>query len=111
LQAIYREILKDPRDHALTRKRMRFALTLAALVIDAAAARRSVFWAASFIGHPAPLFPYKYPVLFSVSVTFVVIITVSLLDRSEHARQEALAFDELVVRAETGVGAEVPAAH
>ncbi|MGE0484975.1 MAG: cation acetate symporter [Gammaproteobacteria bacterium] len=63
------------------------------------------------LGHPAPLFPYKYPALFSVSASFLTMIGVSLLDHSARARAERAAFDEQLVRAQTGVMIAPPAAH
>ena len=63
------------------------------------------------LGNAQAVFPYKYPALFSMSAAFVVIIVVSLLDRSPRAAQEAVAFDEQYVRSTTGIGAAAAAKH
>jgi cation/acetate symporter len=53
-----------------------------------------------------PLFPYKYPALFSMVVAFLGTWFFSLLDDSEAARQERAAFAAQDVRCQTGIGAE-----
>lgn len=63
------------------------------------------------LGNAAPLFPYKYPALFSMTVTFVTMIVVSLLDKSERAKAELASFDDQFVRSQTGLGAEGAVQH
>lgn len=45
------------------------------------------------LGHDRPVFPYKYPALFSMPIAFASIWLVSTLDRSRRAAAEAAAFD------------------
>jgi cation/acetate symporter len=63
------------------------------------------------LGNEAPLFPYKYPALFSMTISVVTMVVVSLLDNSERARREIEAFDDQFVRSQTGLGAEGAARH
>jgi cation/acetate symporter len=56
-------------------------------------------------------FPYDNPALFSMTIAFVGIWAVSLLDRSRVARNEHAAFGAQYVRSQTGLGAEGAAAH
>jgi cation/acetate symporter len=63
------------------------------------------------LGHPAALFPYDNPALFSMPLAFVVIWLVSKADGSRRARLEQAAFDAQFVRAETGIGAAGAHAH
>lgn len=52
----------------------------------------------------APVFPYDYPTLISMPLAFVVIVVVSLMDRSPRAAQDKAGFPAQEVRAETAVG-------
>jgi cation/acetate symporter len=63
------------------------------------------------LGNAAPIFPYKYPALFSMTISFGTMIVVSLLDRGERGRREVAAFDDQFVRSQTGLGAEAPTQH
>ncbi len=63
------------------------------------------------LGNAAPIFPYKYPTVFSMPAAFVVIWLVSLTDKSARAARERAAFPAQYVRSETGVGAEKAAAE
>ncbi|MEQ8660652.1 MAG: cation/acetate symporter ActP [Gammaproteobacteria bacterium] len=63
------------------------------------------------LGNATPVFPYKYPALFSMLASFAVTMGVSLLDRSAAAAQEARAFDHQYVRSITGMGAAEAARH
>ncbi|MGE3772423.1 MAG: cation/acetate symporter ActP [Gammaproteobacteria bacterium] len=63
------------------------------------------------LGHAAPLFPYKYPALFSMTISSVTMIVVSLLDKSERGRKEVEAFEDQFVRSQTGLGAEGATRH
>ncbi|MGR9091155.1 MAG: cation acetate symporter [Gammaproteobacteria bacterium] len=62
------------------------------------------------LGNERAIFPYKYPALFSMSATFISIFVCSLLDR-RGAAESARNFDEQLVRAHTGIGAEGAAEH
>lgn len=57
------------------------------------------------------LFPYASPALFSMTIAFVTIIVVSLLDRSRRAAIDRAGFLSQQVRSETGIGAAMAAAH
>lgn len=63
------------------------------------------------LGHESPVFPYKYPALFSMLASFAVTMVVSVLDRSPAAAEEARAFDHQYVRSITGMGAAEAARH
>jgi cation/acetate symporter len=63
------------------------------------------------LGNAEAIFPYKYPALFSMSIAFATIIIVSCLDNSTQAKKEVAAFDDQLVRAQTGFGAEGTAQH
>ena len=52
----------------------------------------------------APVFPYDYPTLISMPLAFVVIVVVSIMDRSPRAAQDKAGFPAQEVRAETAVG-------
>ena len=47
------------------------------------------------LGHAKPVFPYEYPALYSMPVSFIAIIIFSLTDRSATAVKDRKAFDEL----------------
>ena len=63
------------------------------------------------LGFAEPIFPYKNPALFSMTVAFLGIWIGSVLDNSENARQEHAAFVAQDVRCQTGIGAEGAASH
>ncbi len=63
------------------------------------------------LGNAAPIFPYKYPALFSMAISFAVMIVVSLRDGSARGRREVAAFDDQFVRSQTGLGAEGAVHH
>ncbi|MEX2480750.1 MAG: cation acetate symporter [Gammaproteobacteria bacterium] len=63
------------------------------------------------LGYEEAIFPYKYPALFSMIASFVITMTVSLLDRSDGARRERAAFDHQYVRSVTGMGASSAVRH
>ncbi|GJD36210.1 cation acetate symporter [Methylobacterium aerolatum] len=67
-------------------------------------------WVTTF-GHPAALFPYDNPALFSMPLAFATIFVVSLMDRSRRAQRERAAFEAQYVRSETGIGAAGAHAH
>ncbi|MDP3439351.1 MAG: cation acetate symporter, partial [Azonexus sp.] len=57
------------------------------------------------------LFPYTSPCLFSMTLAFVTIWLVSVLDNSEQAKKERALFPDQKTRSETGVGASVSSGH
>jgi cation/acetate symporter len=63
------------------------------------------------LGNPEPLFPYKYPALFSMAISFGTMVIVSLLDGSERGKREVALFDDQFVRSQTGLGAEGATQH
>ena len=56
-------------------------------------------------------FPYTSPALFSMTIAFVTIWVVSLLDRSDQAALERAAFPAQQVRSETGLGSDSASGH
>ncbi|NOQ29512.1 MAG: sodium/solute symporter [Helicobacteraceae bacterium] len=63
------------------------------------------------LGNAEAIFPYKYPALFSVSVSFAAIWFFSVTDNSDNAKQEHKAFEAQFIRSETGIGAEGASEH
>ncbi|MDD2400113.1 MAG: cation/acetate symporter ActP, partial [Sulfurovum sp.] len=63
------------------------------------------------LGNAAPIFPNKYPALFSVTVAFIGIWFFSATDKSADAQAEIEAFEAQDVRSQTGIGAEGASAH
>jgi len=63
------------------------------------------------LGNETPIFPYKYPALFSVTVAFVAIWFFSITDKSDNAKKEIEAFDAQDIRSQTGIGAEGAVNH
>lgn len=63
------------------------------------------------LGNETPIFPYKYPALFSMIVAFSGIYFFSVSDKSDTAAKEREAFDTQYFRAQTGIGAEKAAKH
>ncbi|WP_345974795.1 cation acetate symporter [Sulfurimonas sp. HSL3-7] len=63
------------------------------------------------LGNAEAIFPYKYPALFSVVVSFIGIWFFSITDKSEGVAQEIEAFEAQYVRAQTGIGAEGATEH
>ena len=56
------------------------------------------------LGYEDPIFPYKYPALFSVTTAFVCIWFFSITDNSEQAKKERELFEIQDVRCQTGIG-------
>ena len=69
-----------------------------------------IVWVQIF-GYETPVFPYKYPALFSVTVAFVGIWFFSITDNSEDAKREREAFEAQDIRSQTGIGAEGASSH
>ncbi len=67
-------------------------------------------WVESF-GFANPIFPYKYPAIFALALSFSGSILGSLLDRSPRAAAERAAFRDQYIRSQTGVGAEAASVH
>jgi len=63
------------------------------------------------LGNAEAIFPYKYPALFSVTVSFVSIWFFSVTDNSQGAKDEQVMFEAQYVRAQTGIGAEGASEH
>jgi len=63
------------------------------------------------LGNAEAIFPYKYPALFSVTVSFASIWFFSVTDNSDEAKAEQEMFDAQYVRAQTGIGAEGASEH
>jgi len=63
------------------------------------------------LGNAEAIFPYKYPALFSVTVSFVGIWFFSITDSSHDAEAERAAFEAQYIRSQTGIGAEGASEH
>lgn len=57
------------------------------------------------LGNAEPLFPYKHPALFSVTIAFIAIWFFSKIDNSQRAKEEKELFKAQDIRANTGIGA------
>lgn len=57
------------------------------------------------LGNAEPIFPYKYPALFSVVTAFVLIWLFSVTDKSEQGKKERALFEHQFIRSQTGIGA------
>ena len=69
-----------------------------------------VVWVDIF-GNNEAIFPYKYPALFSMIVTFVGIWIFSKTDKSKNSTAEKKLFESQYFRSQTGVGIDKPNAH
>ena len=69
-------------------------------------------WEAVF-GNPkgSALFPYVSPAFFTIPLAFFCCWLFSVTDKSKTATTEQAAFDAQYVRSQTGIGADVAAAH
>lgn len=65
----------------------------------------------SIFGAEAPLFPYDYPALFTMTAAFVFMVLVSLMDRSAGAVQDKEKFDSQLVAAELAVNVAASRQH
>jgi len=63
------------------------------------------------MGNKDAIFPYDHPALFSMSAAFFVTWLMSVTDKSAQAKNEAEAFEEQYIRAQTGLGAASASAH
>jgi len=69
-----------------------------------------VVWVDIF-GNNEAIFPYKYPALFSMIVSFVGIWFFSRTDKSKNSMAEKKLFESQYFRSQTGVGIDKPNAH
>jgi len=69
-----------------------------------------VVWVDIF-GNNEAIFPYKYPALFSMIVTFVGIWFFSKTDKTKTSTVEKKLFESQYFRSQTGVGIDKPNAH
>ena len=58
-----------------------------------------------------PIFPYKYPALFSMSVTFLGIWFFSMIDKSKDAQFVKSKFNSQFFRSQTGIGIDKAVKH
>ena len=58
-----------------------------------------------------PIFPYKYPALFSMSVTFLGIWFFSMIDKSKDAQLVKSKFNSQFFRSQTGIGIDKAIKH
>ena len=63
------------------------------------------------LGNPNAIFPYKYPALFSMTITFITIWILSSFDRSENGYKEINKFDSQYFRSQTGIGIDANTSH
>jgi len=63
------------------------------------------------LGNAEAIFPYKYPALFSVTVSFASIWFFSITDKSHDGEAERAAFEAQYIRSQTGIGAEGASEH
>jgi cation/acetate symporter len=63
------------------------------------------------LGHPAAIFPYTSPALFSMTAGFVGIWLFSILDNSDRAKIDRAGYEAQMVRSETGIGAAGASGH
>lgn len=61
--------------------------------------------------HPAAIFPYEGPALFSMPLAFITIWFFSVTDKSTRAKKERQAFEAQFIRSMTGIGAEGTTMH
>ena len=65
----------------------------------------------SVLGFENAIFPYNYPAIFSMPITFVAIYIISKLDNSQRAKMDRTGFDAQDFRAQTGIGASGAVSH
>jgi len=63
------------------------------------------------LGNKTEIYAYGNPALFSVSIAFIGIWIISLMDNSEDAVNERAAYDHQFIRSQTGIGAEGASSH
>ncbi|WP_019645207.1 cation acetate symporter [Novispirillum itersonii] len=65
----------------------------------------------SVLGHPAAIFPYSNPAIFSMPLAFFCCWLFSKMDSSPDAAKEQEAYGPQYVRSQTGIGAEGASEH
>ncbi|MDD2581817.1 MAG: cation/acetate symporter ActP [Desulfuromonadaceae bacterium] len=63
------------------------------------------------LGMGPAIFPYDFPTFVVLPIVLIVAYIASVTDGSESAKKERAAFDAQMIRAETGLGAEMAAEH
>jgi cation/acetate symporter len=63
------------------------------------------------LGNPKAIFPYDQPALFAMPIAFLLAVVVSKSDRTVRAANEAMAFEDQYVRAQTGYGSAAASKH
>lgn len=63
------------------------------------------------LGYKTPIFPYTYPTVVAMPVTFLVAIIVSLCDRSDRAGREKESFMDQAIESELGLHVDGPSGH
>ena len=54
-------------------------------------------------GYDKPIFPYKYPALFSVTTAFIMTWLFSITDKSKSSKKEKAAFDSQFIQSQIGL--------
>lgn len=63
------------------------------------------------LGFESAIFPYSYPAIFSMLITFIAIYIISKFDNSKRAKIDRSGFDAQDFRAQTGIGASQAISH
>ena len=63
------------------------------------------------LGMEEAIFPWVYPTVVSAPLAFVALWLFSVTDKSKQAELDRRAFDELLIRSETGIGKATAASH
>ncbi|WP_086255247.1 cation acetate symporter [Campylobacter vicugnae] len=63
------------------------------------------------LGFKSAIFPYSYPAIFSMPITFIAIYIMSKFDNSKRAKIDRSGFDAQDFRAQTGIGASQAISH
>lgn len=63
------------------------------------------------LGFESAIFPYNYPAIFSMPITFIAIYIISKFDNSKRAKIDRSGFDAQDFRAQTGIGASQAISH
>lgn len=63
------------------------------------------------LGFESAIFPYNYPAIFSMPITFIAIYIISKLDSPQRAIVDKSGFEAQDFRAQTGIGASQAVAH
>lgn len=63
------------------------------------------------LGYEEALFPYTYPTVISMPVTFLLVMAISYFDRSVRARSDRATFDRQLLESELGSNIADPSGH